>query len=236
MRFGSNKKNEKLEKWIGPSIRYLCKGFESNSRWINAIPHVYAGIESILFLPCPQIESGDNESGMEGKIPALLVAVLLYVMALISGRPLHQFSYDRYRDRLLPWVNGLRENPDVITKVGNGEEGWENWEEVTISDIDKWRDEIATRGWTDMEWCKNIMSGKDVRVTDEEDARSSDDEDTDDSSGEESLSKRKDRISHDPGLGRMEPEIYLQKDYSRWKSMMLAKIDALEKDERTGMD
>jgi origin recognition complex subunit 6 len=228
LKYGSSKE-QKLPRWVGPAIRFLHAGTPKG--YENAVPHVFAGVETILFLPCEETADWDGKKTMKGKLPALIAAVLLYVMTGMSGQPPHQFAFVKARDKLFKYLIGLREEPEVVKKAGDDESNWEGWEEVTTEDIQNWTDEIADRGWMNMEWYKNVLDGTGANIMEGEDE--GEDGSVEAESEEESVEKRKTMMMSESALGRMVQDKYdylsenKLREYARWEKLMFVQIDKL---------
>lgn len=228
LRYGSNKEKEKLPKWVGPAIRKICKEFDAG----KAVPHVWAGVESVLYLPCPKDGEGgaDMEDGpkMKGKMPALIIAVWFFVMTRLAGKETNGKEYVKRRKKILEILLGMREDEAVVAKVGEEDKDWEKWECVTAKDVDHWLSDIVVREWNALDWYTNIEEGSGVSGTIEGEQ----DEATDDEEDKEAIQRASKRMRR-AGLGTMmQPKFdYLsdekRDEYAVWKVAMLEKIDGL---------
>jgi origin recognition complex subunit 6 len=225
LKYASNKEKGKLPKWVGPAIRKICTEFDAG----KAVPHVWAGVESVLYLPCPKDMDGDEnmqEGKMEGKLPALVAAVWFYAVTRMTGKETNKKDLFEWKKGVLRILRGLKEDEVMLAKVGDEEESWESWEHVSMTNLNNWISEIIEKGWSEMDWYTNIEAGSGasgrVDVEDE-------DEDEEDEEVMERSSKRVLRA----GLGTMmQPKFdYLsdekRDEYAVWKEAMLAKIDDL---------
>lgn len=127
------------------TIRQLCAALGAPA----APPHVLAGVTSILTLPPPHVAT--SRSGTAGqrktdKIPALIVAVYLFVAARLSGEETSSDDYVRKRDTVM---SALRE-----VEVGK-----ERRETITARDVDLWLMEVNENGWQTLDWFDNIGEG-----------------------------------------------------------------------------
>ena len=220
-----------MPKWVGPAIRKICVEFDTG----RAVPHVWAGVESVLFLPCPVdgTRKGKGEK-MEGKLAALVATIWLFVVAALESKKTSKQELFEDKKRLLGVLKGLKGDEGLAKRVG--EEGWEGWEDldgigmkIWMAQIDDWINFVITGGWLEMEWRTNIAaaSGASGRM-EENDELERDEEDEE----PERESKRMRRI----GLGTMMQAKfdYLSDEkreaYAIWKENMLARIDALTAD------
>lgn len=220
LRYGGMSRDAGLPMWVGPAIRVLCR--ELSAR--RAAPHVYAGVESVMFLPCPR----GGEKTMRGKTPALVAAVLFYVMIKMAGKATDTKEYNEQRKRVLSILLGLRENKEVLGTMKDSEESWQGWEVVNKKDVELWMLELSENGWLGMEWYDNLDDGGgvdgDVELWDEED----------EGDGEIEISrKRKRDWGQDIGRGSMkQPQFdYLSEEkreaWATWKEAMIKRIDKL---------
>ncbi|RDW72108.1 hypothetical protein BP5796_08142 [Coleophoma crateriformis] len=227
-------RDARIPKWVVPVIRLLCR--ESDAA--KAMPHVLAGVESLLTLPCPEIEetprkrarfSKGNEAERQGseeiirgKIPALIAAIYVYVEEKLSGGDFEAKAMKVQRRKALKIVQQSRSDEALVARFG---EDWTEWEDLDEEDVDKWLQELATKGWVHMDWYENIQSGSGLDL--DPDAYDDGDGDGEDD-GREGL-----RIGMRRGLGTMMQHRvdYLseerREDYKQWKAAVLVKIDEL---------
>jgi origin recognition complex subunit 6 len=235
LKYGSNKK-EALPKWVGVAVRKICTEFDAG----RAVPHVWAGVESVLFLPRPEdiVEGKDvkQDEKIKRNIPALVGAIFFYVVAALENKTTNQKEHFEDKKRIWKILRELKEDEESLKKVGEGEEGWEGWDCVEetnlkgwVSEINEWIAEIVEGGWLKMEWRTNIVDGSgasgkvDENVDGEVDGNGEEDED---------IERASKRIR---GAGRgtmMEAKFdYLSDEkreaYAIWKEAMLAKINDL---------
>ncbi len=212
---------------MGPAIRKICAEFDAG----KAVPHVWAGVESVLFLPCPRDAEGgkvvDQSERMKRKIPALVAAVFFYVVAALENKQTNPKKLSEERKRILKILSCFREDDAVIAKVGEGEEGWEGWEAVSMKDLNNWIFDINQKGWLEMEWRTNIVDGMNAGMRENDDGELDGKEE--DKEEMERSSKRVRRI----GLGTMMQAKfdYLSDEkrdqYAAWKEAMLKRINDL---------
>lgn len=126
-----------------PMIRRLCNALEAPA----APPHVYAGVSSILTLAAPlqSVPVGLDEPKKD-KIPAMMVAVYLFVSTRLSGVEITPGEYSQVRGRALEILNSI--------DAGQAER-----EVVDGEDVDEWLREIRDRGWTSLDWFENVGEG-----------------------------------------------------------------------------
>ena len=200
----------------------------------RAVPHLLAGVESVLCLPCPSDPNGDNEKGMEGKLPALIAALWFFVVVKMRGKE-GQGQENLARKKMVRDVLlSAREDEGVSERVGQEEDAWEGWEEVVEKDVNLWRKEIVMKGWREMDWFENIVEG--CGVDGEAHFETDDGDDDDDStSGEFEGEVRR------AAMGSMINPKYTmtsakRKEYEEWKDMMLAKMEELIEDDIMDVD
>lgn len=224
-----------LPKWVPPAIRALCAGLDAR----KAVPHVTAGVESVLFLPCPGMEDSEGdqtmqegqsaEAGMKGKVPALLAAVLSFAMARLTGKETDAKEYNQRVRMAIALLHDIRDDEAMIAKVGNGGEAWDGWEHITKKDVDAWLKEIGTRGWLRMDWWENMADCSGVSGDLE---RCNDDYEDND---EERVTEREKEQVWKTRSGTMiqDQHDYLseakREQFAMWKQLMLVKIDNLTK-------
>lgn len=232
LKFGGNNKDDRLPRWVGPAIRALCAGLDAG----RAVQHVIAGVESILFLPCPGVEDGDGdgvmggdaeEVRMEGKIPALIVAIMSFAIVRLTGEETDAKEYNQRVKKSLALLRDLREDEAVAAKVGEDEESWEGWESITKKDVDGWLKEISSQGWLRMDWWENIDDGSGASGHIEP----VDDDDID--ADRKAMEEERARLWRTrSGTMKQDDVDYLsetkRKQYARWKELMLVRIDELE--------
>ena len=224
LRYGNSKIDERLPKWVGPAIRLICK--EMNTT--KAVPHVYVGVESVWFLPCPDTFRIDR--AMEGKLPALVAVIWSFVVERLSEESVKPSDEVERLKELFKLIKGFRENEEMVKKVGDADESWDGWENLTATHYKAWVAEI-NNFWLDMDWFNNISMGSGVsREVDEDDEDGVVEEEN--MSSEKLLRIRKREIANNPGLGRMVDlrfEISDEKtyEYEKWKQAMLKKIAEL---------
>ncbi|KAH8789391.1 origin recognition complex, subunit 6 [Hyaloscypha sp. PMI_1271] len=225
LRYTSNTdKDERIPRWVGPAIRLLCREMETP----RAVPHLLAGVESVLCLPCPSDPNGENEKGVEGKIPALIAALWFFVVVKMRGKE-GQGKENLARKKMVRDVLvRVKEDEGVKDRVGDEENTWEGWEEIVEKDVNAWRKEIVVKGWREMDWFENIEDG--CGVDGEIQSETDDGEDDDLSMSEELGSEVRRRAT-----ASMIQEKYImtpakKKEYEEWRDMMLAGIDKMIED------
>lgn len=138
--------------WTMPAIRRLCAALDAPA----APPHVFAGVSSILTLPLPELELelGATSQGLAAgeavgprkrdKVPALVIAVFLFVATRLVGRETSGGEYSRRKEIGIEALRGVC-----------GGEG----EEIEGRDVDGWVREIGSRGWQTLDWFANVREG-----------------------------------------------------------------------------
>ncbi|KAH6713791.1 origin recognition complex, subunit 6 [Leptodontidium sp. MPI-SDFR-AT-0119] len=222
---GREERDGRVPRWLGPVVRLLCG--EMGTR--GAVPHVLAGVESILCLPCPH-PKGDK--GMQGKLPALVAAVWFLVVVRMRGVDGQGVETMARKDRVREVLGGAGGDEGVLERVGSGEEAWMGWEEVVFErDVNSWRKEIVGKGWKELDWFTNIGDGVGVEGEGGEDADA--DPDADVEMGENG------EVIESAGR-RARPGTMIQEQYCvtrekreafiEWKEMMLAHIEEVMAD------
>lgn len=198
-----------MPKWIAPVIRKMCRKMETP----KAVPHVLAGVESILTLPSP-----GGEQTMEGKIPALVAAVWFFVMQELTGKETTGKEFASKRNKILAEFKGMRDDVLIVGKVGADEEAWKGWETVGARDVKGWVQEVTSNGWLELDWFTNIDNGG--------------------AGGhqEESEDERPRKLAKREGLGMMMQDRYdylsqeNKAEYAAWRDTMLGAIENLIKE------
>lgn len=180
------KEEDLVPQWVMPAIRVLCKKLGASA----APPHIYTGVSSILTLAAPisrtyrTAEGGDHEGKSSSqqqaralgkssaKIPALIVAVGLIVFTCLSGKSTPPAEYARqkilgldslkgYFSQSVPAPGGAGRE-ELLKTVGDGDGlSFDN-----PADVDEWLREIRDRGWTRLDWFKNVGQGTGLTVGD----------------------------------------------------------------------
>lgn len=83
------------------------------------------------------------------KIPALIIALCVYVATRLSGVPLNQETLDAQRKASL----AVLERPEFAANA--------SIQKVHPKDIDDWMWELSEKGWMDQEWYKKVPLGND---------------------------------------------------------------------------
>ncbi|PBP25705.1 Origin recognition complex subunit 6 (ORC6) [Diplocarpon rosae] len=150
---GKEARDEKVPRWVAPVVRLLCREMQTR----RAVPHILAGVESILCLPCP---AGQRE--MEGKIPALVAMVWFFVVIRMRGQGGQAYEGVKRTERVRDVLRGAKDDEGVLERVGEDDGAWAGWEAVEQRHVNAWRKEIASKGWKDLDWYRNIAEGVDV--------------------------------------------------------------------------
>ncbi|RDL37250.1 uncharacterized protein BP5553_04683 [Venustampulla echinocandica] len=221
LQYGNEKqRDERVPKWVPPVVRKLCAEMDTQT----AIPHVLAGVESILCLPLAK------RSGT--KLPALVAAVWFFVIQELTGKNISKREFTQRRTRVLEVFSSLREDEEIIEKIGDGEEVWGSWEDVGFADVQAWIVEVTQGDWLEMDWFVNIGSSGD-----DGDAMDVDGEEEDQDIDDMSAPRR-----NQMGMGRMMQDEYdylsaeNQEEYAEWREIMLSTIDDLIKEGIMNMD
>ncbi|CAG8973815.1 hypothetical protein HYALB_00005560 [Hymenoscyphus albidus] len=215
LRYASNAdRDARIPKWLAPVVRKMCS--ELGSR--KAIPHVLAGVETILCLPSSNLSEEDAARPQPGeKIPALVAAVWIIVVQHLNDQDTTKKEFKERRNNILGLYETIRDDEEVIVKVGGeGDELWNGWEASDAKSIQAWIMSITTRKWLEMDWFTNIEDGNENEV----DLQMQTESDT--SAG---LGKRKIGTTMQDEYDYLSPEN--REQYQAWKEAMLATIDDL---------
>ena len=223
---------------MGPAIRKICADFDAG----KAVPHVWAGVESVLFLPCPkeaaegEEEGADHRDKMEGKIAALVASICFFVVAALESKKTSKKELFEDKKRMWMILRGLKEDEGVAAKIGK--DGWDEWEDLEnmalklwMAQVDEWIDVVISGGWLEMEWRINIVDGSGASGTVAEEDEDEDGKEDDDE--EEELNRASKRLRR-TGLGTMMQAKfdYLSDEkrqaYAIWKKAVLARLDEID--------
>jgi origin recognition complex subunit 6 len=130
----------------------------------KASPHITAGVETLLTLPCPkpETEAVVSEEKGNGKIPALVASVWFFVVIQMREKVLKGIETSDRQAKVRDVLNKAREEPFMVDRVGDVESAWKGWEEVNARDVLAWNREIGSRGWKEMDWFLNVPEGTGV--------------------------------------------------------------------------
>lgn len=240
LKHGGSAKGRQLPKWASPAIRALCAVLDAG----RAVPHVIAGVESVLFLPCPGPEDAEGDqimhdaqsanAAVKGKIPALVVAILAFVIAKLSGKETDAKEYNYRVKTSLAVLRDMRRDEGMIEKIGKEDEAWEGWELVTKNDVNEWLKDIGTKGWLRMDWWENMDGGSGASGQVEENYSDGEDYEEHQIAAAEREREKEQLWRTRSGTMVQDQFDYLSKakreQFARWKELMLAKIDNLEEE------
>lgn len=232
LKFGDSMKGQRLPKWVTPAIRELCAGLDAG----KAVPHVIAGVESILFLPCPALEDMEGDQTMQegqsaekvtrGKTPALIAAVLSFAIARLTGKETNAKEYNQRVKKAVTILRDIKEDEAMVKKIGEEEESWEGWERITKQDVDEWLQDIGTQGWLRMDWWENMADGSGVSGQVEDGY--GDGEDYVEQTGMTMRERQNVWVTRSGTMVQDEVD-YFSEDklerFARWKERMLVQID-----------
>ncbi|KAL1646852.1 hypothetical protein SLS58_002987 [Diplodia intermedia] len=181
-RNGDNDDDGIVPSYVTPLIRALCRALGAPGA---AVPHVYAGVRSILREGAaagsdnknttPSRSSARNKRRSSGgataaatttmekveerDIPPLIAVLLMYTMIKLGGRPTSAAELRERRERAV----------EVVWGECEACEGWWGTEEELVRKVEKLLVEAKERGWLDMEWFGNVVQGDaDVEMGDED--------------------------------------------------------------------
>ncbi|KAL8731590.1 MAG: hypothetical protein Q9166_003278 [cf. Caloplaca sp. 2 TL-2023] len=222
--------SEAVPSWAMPVIRALCKRLDAPA----APAHIFAGVSSILTLPPPTDDSvGDDE--MEQlrslSIESLIVAVYILVRTRLLGVETDPIAYPAQRDKALTVLGQLRKGEAATLATDS-------------ASVNDWMRAIRRGCWAELDWFANVSQGAGLSlnelgvgpVNDYEGSRMDDDETLVHGSYKpDGLAPEKPYLQ--PGLGTMDRVDYLSEekraDYQVWKNNILARIERMEKAERS---
>jgi len=227
---GRKEKDERVPGWLGPVVRLLCREMETR----GAVPHVLAGVESILTLPVPGGEKG-MEREVEGKVLALVAAVWFLVVVRLRGVEGQGVETMRRKDRVREVLAGARGDEGVRERVeagvGGGQDVWAGWDGGVLErDVNSWRKEIVGKGWRDLDWFVNVGEGVGVDGPGDVEDELGADPDVDVVMGENGAVEESGGRRARPGT--MIQDMYCvttekREAFNEWKDMMLAHITEL---------
>jgi len=128
----------------------------------KAIPHVIAGVETVLYLtPPPEKEipgkgKRKEEKKAEEKIPAIIAAVWFFVSCRMLGKDLDGDGYVARRNVVLDVLKEMDEDEILQDKIAKDEEIKKAWVPISEVDVRTWMNELSVKGWIDMDWFLNI--------------------------------------------------------------------------------
>ncbi|KAI9703841.1 MAG: hypothetical protein M1836_007612 [Candelina mexicana] len=211
--------------WIMPTVRKLCVSLGAPA----APAHVLAGVSSILTLQAPKDGKRTVFSGgRTEKVPALIVAVLFYVMTRLSGEETSAEEYPKGREAAIKALEQI-------------ELGREEREKINNEDVDDWTREISAGGWIKLDWFENITQGAGLGLP----GIDMDMEHEEEDAVEARTPKRKRLSATSPpktdtlqsGLGTMMQDKYdylseaRRMDYLEWKKGILFRIEQMEREQ-----
>ncbi len=135
----------------------MCRELETP----KAIPHILAGVETLLTSPCPKLdeEAIVSEEKGNGKLPALIAAVWFFVVIKMRGREKQGMETSHRKRAVRDVLERAREDEWMLARVGEKEEAWNGWEVVAEKDVLVWNREINSRGWKELDWFLNVEDG-----------------------------------------------------------------------------
>ncbi|KAI9772182.1 MAG: hypothetical protein M1835_006287 [Candelina submexicana] len=215
--------------WIMPTVRKLCVALGAPA----APAHVLAGVTSILTLPAPS-EDG-KRTAVSGrrteKIPALIVAVLFYVMTRLSGEEISAEEYPKGREAAIK----------ALEQIGSGRE---EREKINNEDVDDWTREISAGGWIKLDWFENITQGAGLGLPGNDMGKEHEEEGEEDAVQARTPKRNRlsaispakmDTLQSGPGTMMQDKYDYLSEarrmDYLEWKKGILFRIEQMEREQ-----
>lgn len=192
--------------WVPHVARALCVRMEAT----EAIPHVLAGMETVLRRPGPVPEGGRQYA-------ALIMALFFWVQQRLEERQWTGASLKEQRVKMGRLLAEMREDPLMESQIGGS---WTAWEEPRSEHVNAWIRNMAEAGIFEQDWAQNVGLGGQM-----EDSAVPSDVDVDDSSSQADL----DRMMG-YGLGTMrQPEVdFLSRDklarHEEWMAAIRVRI------------
>jgi origin recognition complex subunit 6 len=198
----------------------MCKVMETR----QAIPHIIAGVESILRLP-KTLSTGEDESPLQlgTKTPALIAATWFFVLQEFSGKDITGSEFRERRTKIMKVFKDVKTDKDIVAKI-SGDVGkfWEGWEDIEPRDIQAWLAAVTERDWLEMDWFTNIGKTEEQENLEESNGHIDTREpDTFTSLGQQQRIGRTMQDEYD----YLSPENMAE--YQQWKDGILAQIDDL---------
>ncbi|RKF82533.1 putative origin recognition complex subunit 6 [Golovinomyces cichoracearum] len=216
----SDEKESKVPRYVAPIIRMLCKQMQTP----KAIPHVIAGVESILCLSRPEKMVNEPINNSNFTLPALIAAVWFFVVGKMRGREEQWRENTKRKREVREFLENAREIKTLQEKTSGDEESWKDWKSITQKDINEWGKEIIAGKWKEMDWWRNIVEGTGVENTPaQDDSAVSSDQDEEMQDGEEhtnfkhmEVAKRYDYLTEER-----------RKEYAEWSKNIQSRIKEL---------
>ena len=142
-----------------PVIRLLCEKMGAPA----APHHVFAGVSSILSRQNITSSGKTKAQTSAIKMPALIVAVYVWVTARLAWSEKPAIEYHQQRNSAVDVFEGLAQIPDEISGFDHG-------------DVDICMRQIKENQWTEMDWFENVPVGTGLGLSDgrEDEAESED--------------------------------------------------------------
>jgi len=215
--------DRELPSWIVYVIRLLCRQMQTR----KAIPHVIAGVESVLFLnpPSQAGTKGKKKAAKEGQIPALIAAIWFFVSCRMLGADLNGEEYVHRRNVVLDVFNEMEEDETLTYKLSTDKSG-KTWESIGEKELRLWMNELVEEKWVDQDWFMNIEKGELDGVMEELEGESE----------VQWYSTRSVEELRKAGLGNMTIRKYdftseeNRLAYKKWRKLMLIKVEELIRD------
>ncbi|KAI9713497.1 MAG: hypothetical protein M1820_000879 [Bogoriella megaspora] len=243
-----NDGGEDVPPWVMPTIRHICKMLHAPA----AVPHVYAGLSSVLgkvdwqnlarpaLSEAPttpsrsakrkrnaEVKEADNIHGKDTVVAALVIVIHLYAMVRLSPSEISPEDYVGSKTRAAAALREYHPLEDVS-------------EEVLDQLVEDFLREAQT-GWLEWEWFNNIPEGQGLTNTSafaammdgvEDNGAGEASQATEGARNTTTLHSGADTLQH--GLGSMFVDAvdYLseerRRDYVRWKADTMRRIEAME--------
>ncbi|KAG9239169.1 origin recognition complex, subunit 6 [Amylocarpus encephaloides] len=226
LRYASNaERDARIPKWLRPVIRKLCTDLSMKP----LIPHVLAGVESILCLPhsIPRKSGRSLDFQIGEKVPALVIAVYFFVCQAAARADYTQEEFGEMKRDLLDRFKDMRRDEGLLARIGEEEGDWKGWEKVDAEDVVVWVKLVNMRGYDQMDWHTNISLAEG-------------DGDSDAAIDEVDIPEGKSATRR--GLGKMMHDEYdylgpeKRAEYKRWEERIKAEIAAMLDDGVEHMD
>lgn len=230
--------------WVIHSTRAICRQLEAP----GAIPHVLAGVETVLSQPPPK--AGDrNPADQKGKhakpekIPALIAAVYVLSHTRLMGNLTSSKEYAALRKLVIEKLRECRQDEEIQRKATAGVEdeklAWEGYVEIRSKDVDEWLMKLSNQGWVELDWFTNIESGIGVDAPEAQDF----DDEVGEGVGEDGFDEAaEEEDAAVMGLGTMMQERYdylsakKREAYALWKQGILEQIERARAQDEDAME
>ncbi|EPE25641.1 hypothetical protein GLAREA_01553 [Glarea lozoyensis ATCC 20868] len=145
-----------IPRWLAPVIRKMCTAMGTK----EVIPHVMAGVESMLRLPkVVSLEPDESVLQPGHKTPALIAATWFFVLQKFRDKSITGAEFRDQRTKILDIFKHIKEDAGIAAKIGGDDDKfWEGWEDIRPLDIQSWIEVATKRDYLEMDWLTNIAN------------------------------------------------------------------------------